>query len=52
MTDEALEDDADTYRDENWPSRKETREFKPLMDPEVVKDFLMGKSDALIVTRI
>ena len=42
LTDEDLEEDADTYRDENWPARKETREFKPLMDPEVVRDFLLG----------
>ena len=42
LTDEDLEEDAEAYREENWPTRKDTREFKPLMDPEVVRDFLLG----------
>lgn len=48
ITDEDVEDalDAQQNRPENWPERgpnnPQREPFKPLMDPEVVKEFLVG----------
>ena len=45
LTDEDLDSEADSYhnKEENWPPAKNYRQdFKPLMDPEVVKEFLLG----------
>ena len=36
------EDDSSKYRDENWKEKLRREPFKPLMDPEVVKEFLLG----------
>ncbi len=45
--DEALEGAADRHKEENWPSRggadARREPLRPLMDPEVVKEFLMGE---------
>lgn len=41
-TDEDLEEDAAKFHDQNWPRTMSREPFKPLMDPEVVREFLLG----------
>ncbi len=41
-TDSELEEAVEQNRDSNWPKRSPRQPFKPLMDPQVVKEFLMG----------
>ena len=45
--DSDLEEEAEEvraqYRDSNWPGNKRREPFKPLMDPEVVQEFLLGE---------
>ena len=40
--DEGAEDSNSKYHDENWKEKIRREPFKPLMDPEVVKEFLLG----------
>ena len=42
ISDDDLEDETEQYKDENWQSSTKREPFKPLMDPQVVKEFLMG----------
>ncbi len=42
--DEAMESEAERHKEENWPRQADKRQpMKPLMDPEIVKEFLMGE---------
>jgi len=42
-TDEEWLDEANQFKDENWPDMASRRQpLKPLMDPEVVRQFLAG----------
>lgn len=39
---ENVDDDTDTFKDDNWPQPAPRAPFKPLMDPKVVQEFLLG----------
>lgn len=42
--DDDLNQEVDRHRDANWPDQASHRQpIKPLMDPEIVKEFLMGE---------
>ena len=44
LTDEILEEDVEQHKEENWKSGTLREPFKPLMDPEIVKEFLRGEN--------
>ena len=37
------DDDAVQNKESNWPEKPQRQPFKPTMDPEMVKKFLLGK---------
>ncbi|TRY68484.1 hypothetical protein TCAL_01386 [Tigriopus californicus] len=42
ISDEDLDDETVAYKDDNWPQPAPRAPFKPLMDPKVVQEFLLG----------